>query len=490
MNHINAGAEKIINRRGRRGLRRGTQSIPPRPLREPQRPLRLELYRSLRASLIVLVAATAIAAQQIGNPTTQQGITGGRGIYVIRNAHIVTVSGPDIENGSVVIRDGKIEAVGTNVTVPRGAQEIDARGLSVYPGMIDAGTAMGLVEVGQGASGTVDTAEVGDMNPNAQAIVAVNAHSAHIGVTRVDGVTSVVSLPQGGIISGQAALLNLNGTTPREMAVVPSVALVIDFPRVTRFGGDREFSTETQGNQNITEALNAANRQVEELRKMLRDAESYGRAQDAYARDPKLPRPDQNVVLASLVPFARGEKPVIMRANREAEIRSAVRFADEMKLKAIILGGDDAAKVATLLKEKNVPVILTGILSLPLREDDYYDALYETAAKLQSAGVRFCISTGNSGSAVRNLPLYAGMAAAFGLPKAEALKAVTLYPAQIMNVADRMGSIEPGKTANIVVTDGDLLEVRTHVRYLFIDGIRLPLTSRHTELYDAFKDRK
>jgi len=161
-----------------------------------------------------------------------------------------------------------------------------------------------------------------------------------------------------------------------------------------------------------------------------------------------------------------------------------------MKLKAIILGGDDAAKVATLLKDKNVPVILTGILSLPLREDDNYDALYEAAAKLQAAGVRFCISTGNSGSAVRNLPLYAGMAAAFGLPKAEALKAVTLYPAQIMNVADRMGSIEPGKMANIVITDGDLLEVRTHVRYLFIDGVRLPLTSRHTELYDAFKDRK
>src|SRR5437870_767094 len=301
MNQIKAWAEKIINRRGHRGFRRGTQSPPPRPLRKPQCPLRLELYRSLRASLIVLVAVTAIAAQQIGNPTTQQGITGARGIYIIRNAHIVTVSGPEIENGSPVIRDGKIEAVGTSVTAPRGAQEIDARGLSVYPGMIDAGTAMGLVEVGQGAPGTVDTAEVGDLNPNAQAIIAVNAHSAHIGVTRVDGVTSVVSLPQGGIISGQAALINLNGTSPREMAVVTSVALVIDFPRLTRFGGDREFSTETQGNQNITEALNAASRQIEELRKMLRDAQSYGRAQDAYARDPKLPRPDQNLVCRLLL---------------------------------------------------------------------------------------------------------------------------------------------------------------------------------------------
>jgi imidazolonepropionase-like amidohydrolase len=274
------------------------------------------------------------------------------------------------------------------------------------------------------------------------------------------------------------------------MAVVPSVALVITFPRVTRGFGDREFTTETQGNQNITEALTTANRQVEELRKLLRDAEAYGRAQEAYAHDSKLPRPDTNLELAALVPFVRGERPVVFRANRESEIRNVVRFADEMKLKAIILGGEDAARVASLLKEKNVPVILTGNLSLPLREDDYYDALYEAAGKLQAAGVRFCISTGNSGAAVRNLPLYAGIAAAFGLPKDEALKSVTLYPAQIMNVADRMGSIEAGKMANLVVTDGDLLEVRTHVRYLFIDGVRVPLTSRHTELYDAFKDRK
>src|SRR5712692_6383243 len=142
MNQIKGWAEESINRRGHRGFRRGAQSLPPRPLREPQRPLRLELCRSLRATLIVLVAATAIAAQQIGNPTIQQGITGARGVYIIRNANIVTVSGPEIENGSVVIRDGKIEAVGTSVTAPRGAQEIDARGLSVYPGMIDAGTAM------------------------------------------------------------------------------------------------------------------------------------------------------------------------------------------------------------------------------------------------------------------------------------------------------------------------------------------------------------
>jgi imidazolonepropionase-like amidohydrolase len=446
--------------------------------------------RVLSVLSLILIAGGMSLAQQIGNPTVQQGIAGRRGTFVIRNAHIVTVSGQDIENGSVVISDGKIAAVGTSVTIPAGATEIDAHGLSVYPGMIDVATAMGLVEVPQGAPGSVDTAEVGEYNPNAQAIVAVNAHSAHIGVTRVDGITSVVSMPQGGVISGQAALINLNGTSPREMAVVPSVALVINFPRVARGFGDREFSVETQANQNITEALNQVNQQIEQLRKLLKNAEAYGRAADAYARDSKLPRPDTNIQLAALVPFVRGERPIVFRANRESEIRGAIRFADEMKLKAIILGGEDSPKVATLLKEQNVPVILTGNYSLPLREDDFYDALYEAAAKLQSAGVRFCISTGNSGAGVRNLPQYAGMSAAFGLPKDEALKAVTLYPAQIMNVADRLGSIEVGKMANLVVADGDLLEVRTHVRYLFIDGVRVPLTSRHTELYDAFKDRK
>ncbi len=438
---------------------------------------------------LILIACCALAsAQQIGNPTTQTGVSFPRGTFAIRNARIVTVSGADIDNGTVIIRDGRIEAVGTGVSVPSGAQIIEGRGLSVYPGMIDAGTSLGLVEVGQGAPGTVDTSEVGDLNPNAKAIFAINPHSAHFGVTRVDGVTNAVSLPVGGLISGQAAIIHLAGTNQFEMAVVPMAALVINYPRSSAGGGGGFFAELAQ--TNLTEVLATSNRQVEQIRKMLRDAEAYGRAQDAIAKDRTLPRADRSVVLEALVPYVRGERPVIFRVDRESDIRAAVRFSEEMKLKPIILGGDDAWKLAAFLKEKNVPVILTGIWDLPSREDDFYDTLYENAAKLQQAGVRFAISSGDTGANVRNLPFYAGMAAAFGLPKAEALKSVTLYPAQIMNVADRLGSIEVGKMANLVVTDGDLLETRTHVRHLFIDGRQIPLTSRHTDLYDAFKNRK
>ena len=441
----------------------------------------------MKILLTICLLCVPVFAQQIGNPTTQQGVIPPRGVFAIRNARIVTVSGADIENGTVVIRDGKIESVGTNVNVPAGAQTIDGRGLSVYPGMIDAGTNMGLVEVPQGANGTVDTAEVGEFNPNAKAITAVNPHSAHIGVTRVEGITNTLTAPTGGLISGQAALINLLGTAPKEMAVVPQFALVINYPRIG--GGGGGFGGFQQP-INLTETLANNERQVEQIRKMLRDAEAYGRAQDAYAKDKTLPRPDHSVVLEPLVPYVRGEQPVIFRADREAEIRGALKFAEEMKLKPIILGGNDAWKVASLLKEKNVPVILTGVFSLPSREDDYYDALYENPAKLQQAGVRFCISTGDAGPEVRNLAQYAGMAAAFGLSKTDALKAVTLYPAQILNVGDRLGSIEPGKMANLVVTDGDLLEIRTRIRYLLIDGRLVVLSSRHTELNDAFKNRK
>ncbi|HEV2880471.1 MAG TPA: amidohydrolase family protein [Pyrinomonadaceae bacterium] len=443
---------------------------------------------ALAALLLLSVAATSTSAQQASSTMGTQFMSGTPGTFAIRNARIVTVSGADIENGTIVISDGRITAVGANAAVPAGAQEIDARGLSVYPGMIDLGTSMGLIEIPQGANATVDVAEVGDMNPNAQAFYGINPHSAHVAVTRVNGITSVLSSPSGGIVSGQAAFINLLGSSPREMAVVPTAALVVNYPRAAGGGGFGGFFQQPQANP--AEAATARDRQVEQLRKLLRDAEAYGRAMDAANADRNLPRPDADVMLASLVPYVRGERPVIFRADREAEMRAVVRFSEEMKLKPIILGGNDAWKIAAFLKERNVPVILNGLFDLPSREDDFYDVMYESAAKLQQAGVRFALSTGDQGAEVRDLPYRAGMAAAFGLSRADALKSVTLYPAQIMGVGDRLGSIDVGKIANLVITDGDILEARTHIRHLFINGRQVPLNSRHTELYEQFRNRK
>ena len=419
---------------------------------------------------------------------SQQNQTGKAGTFAITNARIVTVSGAVIENGTVIISNGKIASVGANISVPSGAERIDARGLSVYPGMIDAGTNLGLAEIGGGAPGTIDVAETGDMNSNAKAITAINPHSSHVNVTRVNGITTVLSIPQGGIISGQAAVINLNGSTQAEMALVPTFGLVINFPRITTGGGFNPFGT--QQTVDFSEAVKRRDQRIEDLKKIFRDAENYAKVRDAYARDKSLPAPATDLKMDALVPYARGERPVIFTAERERDIRGVAKFAADMKIKAIILGGQEAWKAADDLKKNDIAVIYTNIYNLPVRDDDSYDYLFEAPAKMQKAGVRFCISTGDGGAEVRDLPYHAGLAGAYGLQKEEALKAVTLYPAQILGLGGQLGSIEQGKIANIVVADGDILEPRTNVKYLFINGRMLPLTSRHTELFDSFKDRK
>ncbi len=424
------------------------------------------------------------------NGGTQQNLTGKAGTFAITNARIVTVSGATIENGTIVIQNGKIAAVGANVTVPANAERIDGKGLSVFPGMIDAATNMGLAEITGGVPASVDVAETGNMNANAKAFMAINPHSSHVNVTRVNGITTVLSMPVGGVIAGQAAIVNLNGATQAEMAVVPNYGLVINFPRISTFGGFGGGGGFNPQVVDFSEAVKRRDTQIEDLKKVFKDTENYARARDAYAKDKTLPYMATDVKLDAMIPYLRGERPIMFTAERERDIRGVVKFVEDMNVKGVIVGGQEAWKVADGLKKNNIAVIYTNIYNLPVRDDDAYDFLFETPSKLQQAGVRFAVSTGNDGAEVRDLPYHAGLAGAYGLSKEEALKSVTLYPAQILGIADSLGSIETGKTANIVVADGDILEPRTNIKYLFINGRMLPLTSRHTELYEAFKDRK
>ncbi|HKP70551.1 MAG TPA: amidohydrolase family protein [Pyrinomonadaceae bacterium] len=444
------------------------------------------LFRTV--STIYLLLFTFYLSGFAQSDGSQQNKTGRAGTFAIVNARIVTVSGAVIENGTVVIQDGKIAAVGANVSVPAGAEKIDGKGLSVFPGMIDAGTNLGLAEIPLGANATMDVAETGSMNANAKAILGVNPHSSHVNVTRVNGITTVQSAPSGGLIAGQSAVINLNGSTQGDMAVLPAAGLVINFPRISTFGGFNPGA----GPQvvDFNEAVKRRDTQIDELKRYFKNAENYGRARDARGKDKSLPHLASDARLEGLVPYARGQRPIIFTVERERDIRAVVKFVTETKVKGIIAGGQEAWKVADDLKKNNIAVIYTNIYNLPVRDDDNYDYLYEAPSKLQQAGVKFAISTGDGGAEVRDLPYHAGIASAYGLPKDEALKSVTLYPAQILGVGDRLGSIEVGKMANIVVTDGDMLEPRTNVKYVFIEGRMLPLTSRHTELFDSFKDRK
>jgi len=403
----------------------------------------------------------------------------------IRNVRIVTVTGPVIDNGTVVIANGKIAAVGANATAAAGAKVIDGKGLSVYPGMMDADTEIGLTEIGS-VAGSVDTSEIGDNNANIHVDVAIHPDSSHIAVTRVNGVTTALTAPRGGLIAGQSAILNLDGWTPKDMIVKSPVAMHINWPGA---GGGRGFGGEFGGQQRSgAEARREQERQIENLKKILREATAYADAKDARAKDRSLPKQNVDLKLEALIPVVRGQMPVVINVNLERDIKNAIAFVGEMKLKAIISGGAEAYRVADQLKAKNIPVIVGPVLRVPVREDDPYDAAFANAGLLFKAGVKIAFQTNDSAYS-RNLPYHAGMAAAFGLPKDEALKAVTIYPAEIFGVANLVGSIEQGKMANLIVTDGDPLEIRTQIKHVFINGHDIPLTSRHTDLYEKYKAR-
>ena len=447
--------------------------------RKKSEQLRSPLYFFNFLCLACLFCAPAARAQ------TQQP-----SVYAITHAKIFTLAGSPIEGGTLVIREGKISAVGTAVEVPAGAQVIDAQGLQVYPGLFDAVTQMGLSEIGA-VGATVDTTETGNYNPDVVAATAISPSSEHIPVTRASGITEVLAVPASGgfdfggsrgTMGGQASALHLAGWTIDEMLIKKSAAMVLNWPQIQTETFD--FSTFSRKEKPYTEAKQEYDKQVNELTDWIDRARHYAVAMDKGS----VSKYDRDLKLEALAPVVRGELPVLVFANRARDIRNAVEFCDKQRLKMILAGGAEAYKVKDLLRSKDIPVILRPMLSLPPDEDDPYDRELTQPAELVAAGVKLAIASFDN-SFARRLGQNAANAVAYGLSYDEALRAVTINPAQIFGLGSQIGTLEQGKTANLIVTNGDPLELTTEVKYLFIKGQLTSTENKHHLLYEKYFNR-
>jgi imidazolonepropionase-like amidohydrolase len=422
------------------------------------------------------VAPDPAPRSYVSNPMGQDGVT------AIVGATVHTVSGDPIANGVVMFEDGVITAVGGPETaIPEGATRVDAAGQHLYPGMIAADSIVGLSEI-DSLPDTVDTSEIDQYNSDLRAEVAVNASSDHIPVTRANGVTHTLTIPRGGTITGASALLRMDGWTWEEMTALSRAAMHLAFPG----GGGFSFFGPPPSEDEI------ANRRKEalaELDAFLDGARAYARAREAASAGG--PRHDIDVKLEGMLPVLAGHMPLFVHTNGAREIRAALDWASGRELRLVILDRGDTWRAAEELAAANVPVVIAAVTVVPRLPDDPYDAMYANAARLAEAGVKVVIadSGDDANTEDRNIPFQAGMAAAFGLPKQEALRAVTLYPAQILGLDDALGSIEPGKSASLVLTDGDMLEIRSNVLQEWIDGRAVDLESRHTRLWKKWRDR-
>jgi len=404
-----------------------------------------------------------------------------KGVIAITNAKIFPVTKPAIERGTIVIRDGRIEAVGANITPPPGAKIVDVAGEEVYPGWINAKTTIGLTE--PGPSGYQDTTEMLDYNPQLRSLVAYHNDSDAIPVARANGVTTVAVFPNGGVFGGQVPVMNLDGWTWEESVVEPIAGITFQFPGVG--GGGRGGFTppavEGAPERTYDDLKKERDLRLDRVARLFDQARAYAKATPAN-REP-------DWVLEALVPVVERRTPLFTVASREQDIRDALAFAERANVRIVICSGPEAAFVAPLLKEKNVPVILGPILTLPTREDLSHAASYMAAGELARAGVSFAFATGDNAN-VRQVPYNAAMSVAWGLPRDEAIRALTINAAEILGVADRLGSIEPGKVANLLVAKGDPLEMRTEVTHVFINGQAISLDNKHLALYERYMKRQ
>lgn len=396
------------------------------------------------------------------------------------NARIVTLAGAPIDKGNLLVTDGKIAAVGADVSAPANAAVVDLAGAEIYPAFITANTVLGLVEV-EAVRATVDTAEIGTVNPNARAQVAVNPDSDLLPVARANGVLYAHVVPQvsqPGLIAGSSALMQLKGWTWEDMTVQSGMGMHVYWPST-------RLPPWLPANM-LEEARKQAAKAKQELVKAFNDARAYRTARQAG----EISAPDSR--WEAMLPVLEGSMRVFLHASDLNQIREALDFAAREKLDVVLVGGQDAWRMAAELKRRNIPVILHSPYDLPLRRSEGFDTTYRNAARLHAAGVRFAIASDASGFQApleRNLPYSAAQAVSFGLPWEEGLRAITQRPAEILGIADRLGTLEVGKDASFIVTNGDPLEVRTRVLSAYIAGNAIDLSNKHTRLRDKFEQK-
>lgn len=382
---------------------------------------------------------------------------------VLRGATIHTVTNGVIQNGTIVLNGGKIVAIGVNVAVPPGAKVVDLTGKHIYPGLIDAYSTVGISEIGA-VDVSNDVNELGDFNPNVRADVAVNAESRHIGTTRSAGVLVAFSTPGGGLVSGLSSAMSLEGWTWEEMSMKGAAALNVNWPdpiaRPRRFGGGGPPGA--QGGPRP--APKAYAELVQELKDFFGEARAY---RDAVKAGTPV---RTNTRYAAMIPALNGEIPVVVAADGVAQINDALTWGKAEGLRLVIRGGRDAIHVAARLVAEKVPVILTSTMGAPDRSYEGYDGTYSMPARLHAAGVKFAISGGAGALYSNRLPWEAGVAVGFGLPEEEALKAVTINAAEMMGVSDKVGSLEVGKEATLLITTGTPLDMTSNIEQSYIQG--------------------
>jgi len=401
----------------------------------------------------------------------------------IVGATVHPMTGKSIAGATVLVVDGKITGIGERLSIPAGTERIDAAGKHLFPGFLDADSVLGLTEIGS-VRGTVDEREAGSVNPNLRPELAINPDSELIPVARANGVLHVRAAARGGLVNGTSALIRLDGWTWHDLVAAAPLALQVEWPamRIDRRPEARVRPPIQQ--ERIDERIRV-------LKEAFVTARAYLKGRDAAARG-QGPAVPADARWEAMRPVLERKIPVVVEANDLVQIEAGVAWAEAEGVRMILSGGADAWRAADQLAAKEIPVILGASLALPARSWEPYDTAYANAAKLHAAGVKLCISTGGSGfeaANTRNLPYQAAMAEAFGLPHEEALRAITRYPAEILGVSDRLGTIEAGRSASLILTDGDPLDIRTQVLRAWIDGREQDLTSRHTRLYERYKAR-